>query len=140
MKRILGSIVSVVVGWLVCTLVWAVGAFIFTLRYDDLATALMMSLVYALYAGLICGAFVIVTWFAVFVWIYLYLAPESCFWTWWRAALLGVAVGAVVVVVPFLVIFGFHAWGLLIYALSAALTGAVSASFAALTRPFFFKP
>ncbi len=107
---------------------------------NAIADLIQAALFFALYAALFGGAFTIAAWLSVFVWVYFFLPPSSALWVWWRAGLLGAAVGVVFVSAPFLLFVDSNPWSLVAFAPSAALTGAVSAAFAALTRPLFFKP
>lgn len=140
-KRTLGSLLSVTAGWAVCSLVWAaVGAALALGEgVDTPFGAVQAAVFFALYAAVFCGAFALVTWLAVFVWIYLFLPPSSGLWVWWRAALFGAAVGVVIVAVVSMFLPDANWRPLIAYAPSGALTGATTAVFAALTRPFFFK-
>lgn len=140
MKRILGSIVSVVVGWLVCTLVWALWVAALSLSEGGIGQAVAASLGFSVYVGAVCGVFVLVAWVGAFVWIYLFLPASSRLWVWWRAALFGAAVGVVLVALPFVFFGERNLLSLLAFAPSAAVTGGAAAAFASITRPFFFKP
>jgi hypothetical protein len=139
-KRILGSILSVVVGWLVCTLVWAGGIAVISLSEGGVVQAVAAGLGFSVFVGAVCGVFALVAWLGAFVWIYLFLPDSSRLWVWWRAALFGAAVGVVVVAAPFVLLGDANFLSLLAFAPSAAVTGGTAAAFASITRPFFFKP
>jgi hypothetical protein len=138
LKPILGSVLSVTAGWLACTGAWAVIAAILTLSEESFSTALFVGLGFALYVGLVCGAFAFATWLIAFVWLYLLLPASSRLWLWRLAAPVGAVVGAAIVAVPLLLFAREDGLGsLVVFVPSAALTGGVAAACAALTRRFF---
>ena len=141
MKRLLGSILSVIAGWLACMVVWALfGAALTLWEGENPLRAAAAGAGFALYVGAVCGVFALVAWLGAFVWIYLFLPASSPLWVWWKAALFGAVIGVMIIAAPFVVLGEANLWSLLAFAPSAALTGAASAAFAACTRPFFFKP
>lgn len=137
-NKVLGSLCSVTVGWLVCVLGWMVGVGFYAWFSNQPSANLVEALMSCgFYVGAICGAFVLAAWFTVFVWIYLFV-PRSCRLWWWPVTTtLGVLAGVLILVIPTVIITGrmdFSAWP---FVVSAGVTGGVTCLFASLTAPRF---
>ncbi len=138
-KRLLGSFISVFVGWATCVLGWGLLLFITSCvqKSQPVLVAIGQIPVFCLYVAGVCGIFVLPTWAFVFVWVYLFTPRHSCLWKPWLCVPLGAVAGTAI-----LILFGI-AYGepphrllsseALITILSSAVTGGATCLYASLT-------
>lgn len=134
MRVILGSLLAVVFGAVVCTALWLLGVSVAGL----ISGRPPESLVFALYVLIYAGAGSLATWAILFVWLYAFIPQSSPLWQWPLCTLCGSAAGFLIVAV-----FGLfagvnsYAWMLMVFGGSAAVTGAATCWFAAMTVKTF---
>lgn len=94
---VLGSLLAVIFGSLVCSTLWMIGVAV----VERNAGAV---LVYGLYVFAIGSVCALVAWAGIFVWVYAFVPRKSRLWQWPICTACGGLAGFLIVVFPFIVI------------------------------------
>jgi|GEM_PF-2124127 len=137
-RVILGSLLSVIFGSLVCAALWVLGLIVIGLATGN-GAKVYQALGIGIYVLAIGGAFALIAWAAVFVWIYSFVPRTSPLWHTPKCTACGALAGFFIVgifilagtlgdmLLPFLAIYGG----------SGLVTGAATCWFAAVTANHF---
>ncbi len=137
--RLLGSFMSVFVGWATCVLGWGLVLLItnFFQGSGPVSVAIHQILIFCLYVAGICGIYVLLAWALVFVWVYMFTPRHSCLWKPWLCVPLGTLAGAALLILlgiisgePLPRLLSSGSWMFLI---SGAVTGGATCLYASLT-------
>jgi hypothetical protein len=137
--RVVGSLLSVFVGWATCVLGWATLLVPFSLVSSQgrIVEAIQSMVVVWSYIALVCGIGVLITWAFVFVWVYMSIPRHSRLWTASLSAPLGALAGALMVILlgmPLgMTLSALLSWQGLIFIISGAVTGFATCLHASLT-------
>lgn len=96
-RIVLGSLLAVIFGSLVCTVLWMIGVAVMARDTG----AVLASGLYVFAIGGVCA---LVAWAAIFVWVYAFVPRTSRLWQWPICTACGGLAGFLIVVFPFIVV------------------------------------